>query len=168
MPGVRFDTSTLEALAAAQRAFPDVLRQRMTAAASRVIVPAIEQEMRARPAPGQVKRMVIPGSFAVAGFGGYTAVAGVSRERFSGGGVARELARTWEFGTARRGIKKPVRRKNLRLGSTYYRDTTAQVPPRRRGGWIFYPAMGEVSKRSVPLYVQLAVKTIADSLEGNL
>jgi hypothetical protein len=164
MPGATFDMSALDALAEAQRRFPGVLSARMTAAARRVIVPAVSQEMRRRPAPGQVKRMVIPGSYAQAGFGGYTAVAGVSREFLSGGARAFELARAFEFGTAQHGQKTWVRRG----GTRYQRDTTAQLPTRRRDGWVFYPAMGKVAQRAVPLYAQLAVLTVAESLEGKL
>lgn len=153
-------------MAEAQRRFPEVLRQRMTAAAGRIIVPAFEQELRRQPAPGQVKRLIIPGSYATAGFGGFTTTAGVSGEVLSGGGRASQLARAWEFGTHTRGVKRPVTRRNLRVGSRYFRDTTAQLPTRRRKGWIFYPAMAALDKRAVPLYVQLAVATLADAIEG--
>jgi hypothetical protein len=166
MPGVTFDLAALDAIAQAQARFPEVLQSRMTAAAQRIVVPAVEQEMGRSAASGQQKRLIIPGTFASAGFAGYTATAGVSRERLSGGGIASELARAFEFGTADRGRRRPVHRKNLRVGRTYYRDTVAQIPTRRRKGWVFYPAMARVAKRAVPLYVQVAVKTLADSLEG--
>lgn len=166
MAGVKFDTRTLEAVAAAQRAFPGVLRSKMTAAASRVILPAFEQEMRRSQAPGQVKRLVVPGSYASAGFGGFETTAGVSRERLRGGAVASALARPWEFGTTKQGQFTTVHRKNLRKGSTYQRRTMAQMPTRRRKGWVFYPAMARLDKRAVPLYVQLAVLVMADALEG--
>jgi hypothetical protein len=163
---VKFDLAGLDAMAQAQKRFPDILSARMTAAARRVVVPAFRQEMRNQPAPGMVKRLIIPGSYALAGFGGFTTVAAVSTERLSGGATASQLARAWEFGTSRRGVKKRVTRRNLRLGSTYYRDTTAQVPDRRRKGWIYYPAMAALDKRAIPLYVQVAVLTLADALEG--
>lgn len=168
MARVTFDTDSLDKLYQASVRFPQVLRQRMTSAARSVVVPAFREEMGSQPAPSMARRLIIPGSSVLAGFGGYTAIAGTSGERLSGGGVASQMARAWEFGTARRGIKRTVPRKNLRIGSVYHRDTTAQLPSRRRKGWVFYPAMGDLSKRTVPLYVQLAVKTLADTLEGDL
>lgn len=165
MGGVKFDMAALDAMAQAQKQVPQVLTRTMTAAAQRIVVPAFQQEARSQPAPAQVKRFTLPGSYATAGFSGYTLVGGVSGEQLSGGGIASDLARPWEFGTVNH-APRPVRRKNLKLGSVYYRDTTAQIPPRRRGGWVFYPAAGDLSKRAVPLYVQVAVKVLADALEG--
>lgn len=163
---VRFDLDGLDRLSQAQKAVPEVFRQKMDAAAQRIIRPAFQQEMRRQPAPGQVKRLVIPGSYATAGFGGFETVAGTSSERLSGGGVASQLARSWEFGTNNRGLKRRVTRRNLRIGSAYYRVTNNQVPARRRKGWIYYPAMAALDKRAVPLYVQLCVLVLADALEG--
>jgi hypothetical protein len=164
--GVTFDLDALNAIADAQRRVPDVLRARMTSAAERILIPAFRAEMRRSSAPGQAKRMIIPGSYADAGFAGYSATAGVSGESLSGGGTASQLARAFEFGTNDRGRKRPVRRRDLRIGSTYFRNTTAQLPPRRRKGWVFYPAMARLSKRAIPLYVQVAVLTLANALEG--
>lgn len=163
--GVRFDLDALERVAAANRAVPDVLRRRMTDAGQSIIVPAWRDELRDRGRSMQ-KRLIIPGSYATAGFSGFTLVAGVSGERLSGGGVASELARPFEFGTSRptkttygstssRGRRFPVTR-----------VTTNQIPRRASKGWVAYPAGSAVIKRAVNLWVEVVVKVLADAAEG--
>lgn len=163
--GVTFDLDALERVAAANRAVPDVLRRRMTDAGQAIIVPAWREELRDRGRSMQ-KRLIIPGSFATAGFGGFTLVAGVSGERLSGGGSASELARPFEFGTSR--PTKATYTATSRRGKKYTvsRVTTNQIPRRASKGWVAYPAGSAVIKRAVNLWVEVVVKVLADAAEG--
>lgn len=165
MGGVTFDLDALRRVAAANRAVPDVLRAKMTDAGRSIIVPAWTEELRKR-GRAQQKRLIIPGAYASAGFSGFTAVAGVSGERLSGGGVASELARPFEFGTSR--PSKTTYTTTSPRGKRYRvsRVTTNQIPARASKGWVAYPAGSALIKRAVPLWVQLVVKVLADAAEG--
>lgn len=162
---VTFDLEALDRVAAANRAVPDVLRARMTDAGRSIIVPAWNDELRKRGRNMQ-KRLIIPGSYATAGFGGFTLVAGVSRETLSGGGSASELARPFEFGTSR--PTKATYGRTSRNGHrhTVTRVTTAQIPRRASKGWVAYPAGSSMIKRAVNLWVEIVVKVLADAAEG--
>lgn len=162
---VTFDLDGLDRLAAANRAVPDVLRAKMTDAGRTIIVPAWNDELRQRQR-GLQGRIIIPGSYAVAGFGGFTAVAGVSGERLTGGGSAAELARPYEFGTSRASKTTYSRTSPRGRRHTVTRVTTNQLPRRASKGWVAYPAGSALIKRSVNLWVQLAVKVLADAQEG--
>lgn len=164
---VTFDLDGLDRLAAANRAVPDVLRAKMTDAGRGIIVPAWNDEMRRRGRAMQ-KRIIIPGSYATAGFGGFTAVAGVSGERLSGGGVASELARPYEFGTSNATPTTYTRTSPRGRRHTVTRVATNQLPRRASKGWVAYPAGSALIKRAVNLWVELAVKVLADAQEGKV
>lgn len=165
MAGVTFDLDALHRVAAANRAVPQVLRAKMTDAGRGVIVPAWRDELRTRGRAMQ-KRLIIPGSYATAGFGGFVLVAGVSGERLSGGGSASELARPFEFGTSR--PTKATYMATSSRGKRYRvtRTTTAQIPARASKGWVAYPAGSAVIKRAVNLWVEIVVLVLADAAEG--
>lgn len=163
--GVTFDLDALDRVAAANRAVPDQLRARMTDAGRSIIVPAWNDELRRRGRSMQ-KRLIIPGSYASAGFGGFVLVAGVSGERLSGGGVASELARPFEFGTSR---PTPTTYTNTSPRGKKFRVTrvtTNQIPARANKGWVAYPSGSSIIKRAVHLWVQVVVKVLADAAEG--
>jgi hypothetical protein len=167
MAGVTFDLDALDRIAEANKRVPEVLRRHMTDAARSIVVPAFQQEMRRRGQSMQ-KRTIIPGSYAVAGFGGWTLVAGVSGEQLSGGARAGDLARAFEFGTSRPSKTSVVRLNPGGNSSTvrYSRVTTNQLPKRATKGWVAYPSGAAIIKRALPLYVQVCVKVLADAMEG--
>lgn len=41
-----------------------------------------------------------------------------------------------------------------------------QLPPVRRGGYVFYPALAEMAPRIISLWVQTAVRVVHNALEG--
>jgi hypothetical protein len=163
--GVTFDLDALDRVAEANRRVPDVLRGKMTAAAQNIVVPAFTQEIHKGGGSKVQRALLIPGASAVAGFAGWTLLAGMGQVHLSGGGTAATLARPFEFGTNNRTPATVVRR--TKHGKRAYRRvTTAQLPRRSRSGWVVYPAGGRIMKRAVPLYVQVCVKVLADAMEG--
>ena len=77
----------------------------------------------------------------------------------SGGLSPKTGAAAAEFGADR---SKRVSYSATRNGKTYPvrgRRTRAQLPPRNRKGWIFYPAAAQIIPRIASLWVQTAVRT---------
>lgn len=80
---------------------------------------------------------------------------------------ARQYA-AWEFGVGNRNAYSRYTRKNRKTGGSHQveRRTMRGLPPRRREGWVVYPAFGEIGPRLVSLWVQLIVKKYHDAAEG--
>lgn len=80
---------------------------------------------------------------------------------------ARQYA-AWEFGVGNKEAYSRYTRKNRKGGGTHQvaRRTMRGLPPRRREGWVVYPAFGEIGPRLVSLWVQLIVKVYSDAAEG--
>lgn len=66
-----------------------------------------------------------------------------------------------EFG-ANRGKTTTYTRK----GSRVKRHTARQMRPRKKGGYVFYPAAGEMIPRLARLWVQTVVKVYGDIFDG--
>lgn len=67
-----------------------------------------------------------------------------------------EGKRTTYEATSRRGKKFTV----------HQRRTTQQLPPRRKAGWVFGPAVADMVPRIAALWVQTTVRVIAEAFEG--
>lgn len=97
-----------------------------------------------------------------------TLKAGGSNRKLSGGATPAELVRPAEFGTNRRNAYTKYHRKSPNgKVHTVTRRTSRQLPTRRRGGYVVYPAAGRSTKRIVSLSVQTITKRIYDSVEGS-
>jgi hypothetical protein len=96
-----------------------------------------------------------------------TLKAGGSNKKLSGGATAAELIRPAEFGTTRRDKYTKYNRRSPK-GTVHpvVRRTSRQLPTRRRGGYVVYPAAGAASKRLVSLSVQTVTRSIYDSVKG--
>lgn len=96
-----------------------------------------------------------------------TLKAGGSNKKLSGGATPAELVRPAEFGTNRRDkYTKYNRRSTNGKVHTVTRRSSRQLPTRRRGGYVVYPAAGRATKRIVSLSVQTITKRIYDSVGG--
>lgn len=96
-----------------------------------------------------------------------TLKAGGSNRKLSGGATAAELVRPAEFGTTRRDkYTKYMRVSPNGTRHTVTRRSSRQLPTRRRGGYVVYPAAGRSTKRIVSLSVQTITRRIYDSVEG--
>ena len=84
----------------------------------------------------------------------------------SGGLLPKRDAHAVEFG-GDRNARATVRSRS-RKGTPYtsIRRTRAQLRPRRRSGYVFFPTMAEIIPRVLSLWVQTTVRTLNDALEG--
>lgn len=97
-----------------------------------------------------------------------TLKAGGSNRKLSGGATPAELIRPAEFGTTRRNAYTKYNRVSPNgKRHTVTRRASRQLPNRRRGGYVVYPAAGRSTKRIVSLSVQTITKRIYDSVEGS-
>lgn len=72
-----------------------------------------------------------------------------------------------EFGANQN--KRTTYRATSTRGRSYVvrdRRTTQQLPPRRRTGYVFYPAAATIIPRIAALWVQTVVRTMAEAFEG--
>jgi hypothetical protein len=96
-----------------------------------------------------------------------TLKAGGSNRKLSGGATPAELVRPAEFGTTRRDkYTKFYRTSPNGKRHTVTRRSSRQLPSRRRGGYVVYPAAGRATKRIVSLSVQTVTRRIYDSIGG--
>lgn len=96
-----------------------------------------------------------------------TLKAGGSNRKLSGGATPAELVRAAEFGSNRRNSYTKYNRVSPKgKRHTVTRRASRQLPNRRRGGYVVYPAAGRATKRIVSLSVQTITKRIYDSVGG--
>lgn len=96
-----------------------------------------------------------------------TLKAGGSNKKLSGGATPAELVRPAEFGSSRRdSYTKFNRRSPNGKVHTVTRRSSRQLPNRRRGGYVVYPAAGRSIKRITSLSVQTVTRRIYDSTKG--
>lgn len=72
------------------------------------------------------------------------------------------LASAGEFGM---GAEKQIATRS-RAGKAYSRRAGSAFPAPRRGGYVFWPAVGVAILRITSLWVQTGVRTLLDKLEG--
>jgi hypothetical protein len=88
-----------------------------------------------------------------------------STRRMSGGATRAELMKEAEFGSLRRDkYTKYQRRSPNGKVHNVTRRAGRQIPMRRRGGYVIYPAAGRSTKRIVSLSVQTITRRIYDSI----
>jgi hypothetical protein len=80
--------------------------------------------------------------------------------KLSGGFVPKVDYAGVEFGASHK------KKRYMRNGHPVTRNTTAQLKPRKRSGYVFYPTAKRMIPRLASLWVQTVVKTYADIFEG--
>ena len=101
---------------------------------------------------------IIPGNPPVA-------VAANSRRPLRGGLVPSEQWAPVEFGANREKVTTYQRRSPKGTMHQVTRHTARQLPPRRRAGWVAYPALAETIPRMLSLWAQLIIKKYAEAAE---
>jgi hypothetical protein len=83
-----------------------------------------------------------------------------------GGFVTKAMYAGIEFG-ADRAVKNTYQARSSK-GKTYSvtRRTRAQLRPRRRSGYVIYPAAAEFIPRAAAMWTQITVRVIAEAAEG--
>lgn len=77
-----------------------------------------------------------------------------------------DLAQAYEFGGDRNKVQSYRTRSRKGTSYTVTRHTQRQLPARRRGGYIVYPAAAKFIPRAAKLWVQTTVRTFYDLIEG--
>lgn len=93
--------------------------------------------------------------------------AGGSNRKLSGGATPAQLVRPAEFGSSRRNNYTKFSRVSPNGNRhTVTRRSSRQLPNRRRGGYVVYPAAKRSIRRITSLSVQTVTKRIYDSIGG--
>ena len=137
-------------------AAPDELARLLSATAADQLSGAWADELAKRPATPAQRRFVLAGARTIPHAGGLRAETGDG-----------ELARVFEFGTNNRETYTTYRRRSPK-GRTHSvtRRTRRQIPPRRAGGYIAYPAANRLGTRAFAMWAQLIRKVTHDWMEG--
>lgn len=87
-------------------------------------------------------------------------------KQLRGGFVTKQMYAAVEFGADRN--KRVTYRARSSKGKTFNvtRRTAAQLRPRRRSGYVIYPAAAEFIPRAAALWTQTTVRVIAEAAEG--
>lgn len=172
MPG-RIDVGNNRALQAAIlsiRAAPAEVRKRVRQTSRASLEPDFKKRVTERASESNVPRLSIA---VVARSAGITMSdqnvrmkAGSSTRRLKGGLSPAIYSPAVEFGSSRNTTTKYSRRSRKGKTHTVTRNATRQMPYRRQRGWAFYPTVEQMTPRYASLWVQTAIRTTADALEG--
>lgn len=146
----------LRAVQRAIAAAPAELDRLLADTAAEQLSSAWTEELAKRPASGPQRKFVLAGARAIPFADGLRVETGEG-----------ELARVFEFGTNDREQYTTYRRRSPK-GRTHSvtRRTRRQVPPRRAGGYIAYPAANRVGARVFNMWAELVHKVTHDWMEG--
>lgn len=172
MPG-RIDVRTsreLQAAILAIRAAPAEVRKRVRQVSKSRLEPDFQRRVTERASESNVPRLssaVLARSARIQMSDQNVRMrAGTSTRALSGGLVPANYSKAIEFGSNRNTTTKYRRRSVKGKTHTVTRNTTNQMPRRRQRGWAFYPTANEMTPRYAALWVQTAIRTTAEALEG--
>jgi hypothetical protein len=84
----------------------------------------------------------------------------------SGGLLPKRDAHAVEFGANRQAKTTYAATSTRGRPFTVSRRTKAQLRPRKRNGYVFFPTIADLTPRILSLWVQTTVRTLAEALEG--
>lgn len=147
----------LRAVQSALTKAPAELRRLLDDTAAQQLSGAWFDELSKRPASPQQQKFVLADSAALPMSGGLRVSTGERRE---------SLGRIFEFGTKDRNTVTVIRGSSKRRAHS--RHASRQVPQRKPGGYIAYPAANALGKRVFAMWGQLIRKVLHDATEGSL
>jgi hypothetical protein len=160
------DTQRLKAVSKNFRALPKEFKSNLQKYQRSEASPIWREEMNSRTGYSKLHNTVFRSGTTVKAGAYLTLRAGASKRKLSGGATAEELARPLEFGSNRRNKYTRYSRTSPKgKRHTVTRRAGVQMPPRRRGGYVVYPASKPSVKRIASLHVQTITRTIYESLE---
>jgi hypothetical protein len=164
---IEADESRLRAAKKAFRQMPKEIRNDLRKYQRAEAGPIWKQEVAAKVGVTPISEKVFRTGNTVKAGAVITLRAGGSNKKLSGGATPAQLVRAAEFGSGRRNAyTKYNRRSPNGKVHTVTRRSSRQLPNRRRGGYVVYPAAGRSTKRIVSLSVQTVTKRIYDSVGG--
>lgn len=154
----------LQATILALRDMDRTLRKRLYAATRANIVPEWRQELAAD-AAGHLEELALAGARADVSAFGVKLKAYSSTKKLSGGASPAMIGHAIEFGANwRRGDVTATSARGTRY--TYSRVLNKQLKPRRRNGYLAWPAAVRMIPRFASLWVSLTIRTMHDAMEG--
>lgn len=160
------DRDSLKAVNKTFRALPKDLKNNLRKYQRSEATPIWKEEMASKSGLNELTQAVFKKGNTVKAGAVLTLRAGSSNKRLSGGATPAELARPVEFGTTRRDkYTKYYRTSPNGNRHTVTRRTSRQLPPRRRGGYVVYPAANPAISRLTRLHVQTVIKSIYEATE---
>jgi hypothetical protein len=151
----------LLAVTQAVTAAPAELGRLLAATAASQLSGAWADELGKRPASAAQRKFVLAGARAIPNANGLRVETG---DDF---GINAPMSRIYEFGTNDRDKLTTYRRRSPK-GRAHYvtRHTRRQLPARRAGGYIAYPAANALGTRAFAMWAQIIRKVTHDWMEG--
>lgn len=146
--------------------FPNEYRKWLRGETQKMALPAWNEELGKRSASNVQRRVLVSTArVSVSDQNVMLKSATVGRSLNGPGSKPSDLAAAEEFGGDR--AKVTTYRTRSSKGKTYNvtRHTQRQLPTRRRGGYVVYPAASEIIPRVASLWVQTFVRTIYEAIE---
>jgi hypothetical protein len=141
------DSAHLRATVLAVKAAPREVRQQVRAQTRAVAAPQWKQALASKARTEQHTRMLVnTARITVSDQSVRVRSAGAKRKVLSGGATPYRLGKAYEFGRRSR--------------------NATQLPRPNRRGYVFYPALADMAPRIISLWVQTAIRTVYDALEG--
>lgn len=159
-------SAVLRATIYALRAMPRELQGQIRRHTKEMIVPEFEKAMNEHAnTPLEFAALVATARATVSNQNIKLSAGSVGRP-LAGGLLPKRDAHAVEFGGDHNA--RATYRARSRKGTSYSvtRRTRAQLRPRRRSGYVFFPAVAHIAPRVLALWVQTAVRTISEALEG--
>jgi hypothetical protein len=141
------DSAHLRATVLAVKAAPREVRKQVRSQTRAVAAPQWKAALASHArTEAQSRMLVATARITVSDQSVRVRAAGSKRKVLSGGAIPYRLGKAYEFGRKSR--------------------KATQLPPKNRRGYVFYPALAEMSPRIIALWVQTAIRTVYDAIEG--
>ena len=156
----------LRAVMTAMRGLDRANRAQIRKQTKSVIVPAWREAVAREASTDLERRVFVSSARAAVSDRNVTLRAGGGGRRLSGGLTPSQHNRAVEFGGNRE--RTTTYRSTSRRGKPYQitRHTQRQLPPFRRSGYVFYPAVARIAPRVAALWAQTFARGIHEALEG--
>lgn len=154
----------LRAVALAMKLIERDVRNAINRATRQTMTPVWRDAVAANARTGLDRRVVATGVRIAAG-NPPALVAATSKRALRGGLVPVETWQAVEFGADREKVTTYSRRSPKGTQHQVTRHTARQMPQRRRGGRVAYPAVKQFAPRLAALWVQIVVRQIHEAAE---
>jgi hypothetical protein len=154
--------AVLLAIRGADRAIQANIRRFTKESISKEFIPLMREHTMTR----LENRVLVDNARAVVSNQNITLSAGKVGRRLAGGLLPRESAHAIEFGGDRKARTTYTATSRKGKKFTVTRHTRAQLRPRKRNGYVFFPAVESFIPRAFALWTQTTVRTMLEAFEG--
>lgn len=165
-PGINvWDSRELRALITALRGAHKELQTQIRKHTKEQIVPELQAVMSKHATTALEQTVLVRTARATVSNQNIKLRAGGSSRKLRGGLVPKRDAHAVEFGGDHNARTTYVARSKNGLTFRVTRRTRRQLKPRRRSGYVFFPTVADLTPRILSLWVQTAVRTLAEAVE---